>query len=1026
MKLPEICIKHPVLAWVLSIAIVLLGIVSYQKLTIQYFPEHQTSSATVNASISGASAEFMSQNVADKLISAATGLDKIKTMTTDCKEGSCSLNILFEDGISDVDYASLMNNLRSKVDGISDFPPAMIDKPTVTDDSSDTSTPSNIITFVNQGNMEKQELFDFISQQLVPQFKNVQGVGGVWGPYGGSTRSIRVWLQPERMAALDVSASDVVSTLSTYNATFTAGTIKGEVRDFSINPVNQVTSIEDVGDLVLRADNNKIVRVEDIADVKMGEESLTPSILNIDGNLAMSVQVLPLKSENPVTVAEAVKTAMEQMEVPDDIEMKMVYNQADFIKQAIDQGFMTLVEAVVLVSVIVVLFLGSMRVAAIPLITIPVCVIGVFAVMAGLGFSINVLTILAIILAIGLVVDDAIVVVENCYRHIEEGATPFEAALESSKEIVFPVVAMTLTLAVVYLPIGLMSGLTADLFRQFAFTLAAAVLISGFVALTLSPMMSAYMLRKTKTSPKWFQWVEAKLDTMTDYYIRTLGQWFGKPKRVIGGTVLLMALSGGAIWFMPKVLLPTEDTGFVEVTFDAPTGVGRSYHLEHSEQLNSVFKDNPSIEANLSYIEGNPTNHVLLKPWEDRGKSADDIINELIAKAKETVSAYGMSFSVRSADNLSIANNLILEVTSVNRDMDALSRTASKVVEALEQYEGVTNVNNSMHRDQLRFDLSIDRNAIVLSGVEYSNVTSAISTFLGSVKAADLQADDGFTYPIQVQVNRQALGDFQVLDKLYVSSKSGQRLPLSQFVSIEPVTAESNIKTFSGKDAAEISADLMPGFSASDVQAFVDKTLPPLMESGQSFEYNGVVNELNESSAGMQVLFGLALIFVFLILAAQFESFVDPLIILITVPLCLVGAVLTLSLFGQSLNLYSKIGLLTLVGLVTKHGILMVEFANVKRKEGFSAMESAMLSARSRLRPILMTSLTMIIGSIPLALAAGPGSLGRVNIGLVLVGGLTVGTFFSLFIVPMAYVAVANMRERANKRFNNKLAPEQR
>ncbi|MCG9597620.1 efflux RND transporter permease subunit [Vibrio sp. Isolate25] len=1014
MKLPEICIKHPVFASVLSIAIVLLGIVSYQKLAIQYFPERQTASASVSASITGASAEFMSQNVAEELITAVTGLDKIKTMTTDCQEGSCSLKIQFEDGISDVEYASLMNNLRSKVDGISDFPPAMTDKPTVTDDSSETSMPSNIITFVNRSSsMDKQEMFDYISQQLAPQFKNVLGVGGVWGPYGGSNRAIRVWLQPERMAALNVSASDVVGTLSTYNATFTAGTIKGEVRDFSINPVNQVTSIEDVRDLVIRVDNGNIIRVNDVADIQMGEESLEPSMLHVDGDVAMSLQVLPLKTENPVTVANRVKDAMARMEMPEGIEMKMVYNQADFIEEAIDQGLMTLVEAIVLVSAIVVLFLGSLRVAAIPLITIPVCVIGVFAVMALLGFSINVLTILAIILAIGLVVDDAIVVVENCYRHIEEGLSPFQAALKSCKEIVFPVIAMTLTLAVVYLPIGLMSGLTADLFRQFAFTLAAAVIISGFVALTLSPMMSAYMLRSVTVSPKWFQWVEVKLNAMTDKYMAYLNAWFKRPRMVMSGTAALIALSIVAVWFMPKVLLPTEDTGFIEVTSHGPAGAGRLYDLENAGQINEVFGGNDAIEANLAYIETAPTNHVLLKPWEERDKSADEVIAEMSARASEIISAYTTSFSVRSADNLDVADNLILQITTVNRDLDELSNTAEKVVKLLEDYEGLSNVDNSTHRDQLRFDLSIDRNAIVLSGVDYANVTNAISTFLGSVKAADLQADDGFTYPIQVQVNRKALGDFKVLDKLYVSSESGQRLPLSQFVSIKPVTAESNIKTYGGKDAAEITADLVPGYSADDVQAFIDAQLPELLKAGQSYEYDGVIKELNESSAGMQMLFGLALIFIFLILAAQFESFVDPLVILITVPLCLVGAILTLSVFGQSLNLYSKIGLLTLVGLVTKHGILMVEFANLKRKEGMEVMEAALMSARSRLRPILMTSLTMIIGSLPLALAEGPGSLGRVNIGLVLVGGLTIGTFFSLFFVPMAYVAVAKIREKS-------------
>ena len=1013
MKLPEICIKHPVFATVLSIAIVLLGMVSYQKLSVQYFPERHTASANVSASITGASAEFMSQNVAQVLINSIAGLDKVKTMTTNCKEGSCSLKIKFEDGIDDVEYTSLMNNLRSKVEGINDFPPAMTDKPTVTDDSSDTAMPSNIITFVNKnGKMSKQEMYDFISQQLVPQFKNVSGVGGVWGPYGGSKRAVRVWLEPERMAALNVSAADVVSTLSTYNTTFTAGTIKGEIRDFSINPVNQVTSTKDVRDLVIRVDNDNIIRIKDVADVKMGEESLEPSQLEVNGHTAMSLQVLPFKSENPVTVAHHVKKAMETMQLPADLEMKMVYNQADFIQKAIDDSFMTLLEAIVLVSAIVVLFLGSLRVAIIPLITIPVCVIGVFAVMAMLGFSINVLTILAIILAIGLVVDDAIVVVENCYRHIENGLSPIQAAMTSAKEIVFPVIAMTLTLAVVYLPIGLMSGLTADLFRQFAFTLAAAVILSGFVALTLSPMMSAYLLKPKGSGATWFVWVESKLNQLTDNYVILLKHWFERPRIVLATTFGLILLSMVAVWFIPKVLLPTEDTGFIEVTSTPPAGANRLYNLKNSGQINKVLEGNNAVETNLAYIEGSPTNHVLLTPWGERKKNANEVIDKLQAEANKNISAYTTSFSVRSADNLDIATGLVLEITTVNRDLEALATTAEKVVDLLKDYPGVSNVNNSTHRDQLRYDLSIDRNAITLSGAKYSNVTNAISTFLGSVKAADLQTDDGYTYPIEVQVNRKDLGDFKVLDKLYVVSEAGQKLPLSQFVSITPVTAESNIKTYNGKDAAEITANLVSGYSASDIEAYLDQQLPQLLMAGQSYKYDGVIKELNESSAGMQVLFGLALIFIFLILAVQFESFVDPLIILLTVPLCLVGAILTLSVFGQSLNLYSKIGLLTLVGLVTKHGILMVEFANIKRKEKVELMEAAMMSARARLRPILMTSLTMIIGSLPLALADGPGSLGQINIGLVLVGGLTIGTLFSLFIVPMAYVAIVSGCER--------------
>ncbi|MCG7588681.1 efflux RND transporter permease subunit, partial [Photobacterium sp. OFAV2-7] len=610
----------------------------------------------------------------------------------------------------------------------------------------------------------------------------------------------------------------------------------------------------------------------------------------------------------------------------------------------------------------------------------------------------------------------------------ENGETPFNAALKGSKEIIFPVIAMTLTLAVVYLPIGMMSGLTADLFRQFAFTLAAAVIISGMVALTLSPMMSAYLIKPVGNQPKWFSKVDNLLNKLADSYTRELGKWFSRKRIMVAIALVLVGLSGAAFMKMPQILLPTEDSGFIDVTSTAPTGVGRQYHLKHNGELNSVMADNGAIEANLSYIEGTPTNHVMLKPWGERTQSADEVIAGLIDKASSNVSAYSMSFSVRAADNLNVANNLILELTTVDRNTDALSDTADKVTQLLEDYPGVTNVKNSVLRDQLNYDLSIDRNAIILSGVSYSDVTDALSTFLGSVKAADMQSEDGFTYPIQVQVNREALGNFNVLDKLYVGSASGQTLPLSQFVTIKQTTAESSFKTFMGKDSAEITADLMPGYTASNIKTYIDQEVPELLQSAQGFDYNGVVKELTDSQAGTQLLFLLALVFVYLILAAQFESFVDPLVIMLTVPLCIVGAVLTLTAFGQSMNIYSKIGLLTLVGLVTKHGILLVEFANEKRKHGMPAIEAALDSARSRLRPILMTSLTMILGSLPLALASGPGSLGRINIGLVLVGGLITGTFFSLFVVPVAYVGMAKLKEKdilAIVRKSNKPQPSQ-
>ena len=1014
MRLPEVCIRHPIFAFVLSIIIILFGLIAFQKLNIRYFPEYSTHSASVNASISGASADFMSRNVADKLIAAAAGLDMVDTMSTNCNEGSCTLSIKFSDEIDEIDYTNLMNKLRSSVESINDFPDSMVDKPTVTDDMSATGTASNIITFTNSGNMSKQAMYNYISQQLVPQLKQIQGVGGVWGPYGGSSRAVRVWLNPEPMKQLNIKAADVVGILATYNASFTSGAIIGTSRDFSINPLNQVESLDDVKDLVLRVDDGNIIRIDDVADVVMGEESLTPSLLSIDGNLAMSIQILPLSNANPVIVASNIQSEIDRMQanLPASIEMKNAYNQADFIETAITKGVIALVEAVVLVTLVVVLFLGSFRVASIPIITIPVCIIGVFSIMYLLGFSINVLTILAIILAIGLVVDDAIVVVENCYRHIEQGETPFNAAIKGCEEIIFPIIAMTLTLTAVYIPIGLMSGLTADLFRQFSFTLAAAVIISGVVALTLSPMMSAYLIKPVTAHPSWFNKVESALSRLNKLYISELEKWFGRQRLMLVLALILMTGAGVAYWQLPKILLPIEDSGFIDVAATGPVGVGRKYHLDNNAELNDVMAENESIASNLSYIEGGPTNHLLLKPWGERTETASSIIDDLIARAKTHFSAYNISFTVRRADGLNIASSIVLELTALDRDASSLNDTAAKVQELLEHYPGVTNVSNSVVRDQMRFDLSIDRNAITLSGVNYTDVTSALSTFLGSVKAADLHAKDGFTYPIKVQANRQQLDDFNVLNKLYVPSASGQSLPLSQFVSMKETTAESSVKTFMGLDSAEIRADPMPGYSTDEIKAYLDTNIANLLTDSQGMMYNGLIKDLMDSQAGSQALFLLAIVFIYLILAAQFESFVDPIIILLTVPLCIVGALLTLSIFGQSINIYSQIGLLTLVGLVTKHGILLVDFANKQQAQGLDAIQAAKSSAESRLRPILMTSLTMILSAVPLAMASGPGSLGLINIGLVLVGGLLAGTFFSLFVVPVAYVAMAQLKHK--------------
>ncbi|MEH0373366.1 efflux RND transporter permease subunit [Vibrio mimicus] len=1015
MKLSEVCIKHPVIAMVFSIAVVLLGAWSFQSLEIKYFPEHNRLTGNVSTTIEGASAEFMSKNVADKLTDAAAIVGRVKTMSTKCVQGSCDLNLIFEDNVTDIEYINLMNKLRSRVEMIDDFPPSMEEKPKVTDNSSDASFASNIISFVSTGDTTQQELFDYIKQQLMPQFRRLDGVGAIWGPYGGSAGAVRVWLLPDRMKALQVNPSDVVDAIEKYSTNFTAGKIIGEERSYSINVKNTVSEVNDVANLVIRSEEGSTVRLKDVAEVVMGTNSVDPSILTVNGDPAMAIQIKPLRSANPVSVAKLVRQKVEQLQsaLPEGVQMTVVYDQADFIQSSIQEGFNALFEAIVLVSLIMVLFLGSLRLASIPIITIPICVIGVFSVMALLGFSINVLTMLSIILAIGLVVDDAIVVAENCYRRVEQGESPLHAALKGSKEIAFPVIAMTMTLAVVYTPIGFMSGLTVDLFRQFAFTLAAAVLISGFVALTLSPMMCAYVIKPKAPTSTWFSWFESKQQRLVELYLAELNKWFERKWWVAGGVVAILALSGLVFWSSPSLLLPTEDTGFIEAKVQQPKGANRQYNLDNVVGLNRIIDNRENIAQNLSFIEQEPYNHILLKPWGERTETAEEIATQLTQQSQAELSAYKASYLVRAADDLNTTDNVKLEIVASDRNLEQLYKTANEVTQLLKSYPGFTNVFNSVARDELGYELWIDRNAILLSGVDYQDVTETISTYLTSVKPGDLQAKDGFTYPIKVQVKRESLSDFKVLDRLSVVAEIGetvQTLPLSQFVTIEPSTIDTSLQTFMGLDAAEVSANLAPGYTASDVKSYIDQHVPKLLAKNQDFYYNGVVKELIESQQGTQTLFVMAIVFIYLILAAQFESFRDPFLILLTVPLCIVGALIALWVFGQSINIYSKIGLLTLVGLVTKHGILLVEFANQRHKEGIPLTEAMLSSARSRFRPIMMTTITMMLGALPLALASGPGSVGRVNIGLVLTGGLLSGTFFSLFVIPVAYVAMKSKR----------------
>jgi hydrophobe/amphiphile efflux-1 (HAE1) family protein len=758
-----------------------------------------------------------------------------------------------------------------------------------------------------------------------------------------------------------------------------------------------------------------------VAEVAMGGSSLTPSPVFIDGESAIDMEVRPLKSANPIDVARVTKAQLAKInkELPAGTKMVLTYDQSQFIKAAIDESFKTVAEAIFLVILVVLIFLGSVRAATIPIITIPVCTIAVFSLIALFGFTINVMTLLAIVLAIGLVVDDAIVVVENIYRYIEKGLSPLKAAFKGSREIVFAVIAMTLTLVAVYIPLSFNQGFTAIVFREFAFTLAGAVLISGFVALTLSPMMCAKLLRPTEKTSKLMLRIEAGLTRMATSYKALLTQVLARRHWVILLLLLLSIAGYGLYLILNQQLIPKEDIGYFETSITAPPGANVNYMEKNMRQLDQVFAKTPQIQHYATFVIPNgSTNFVTVQPWGKRNLTTQQLLDQLGPKVNSEISGISVTFNVPDPVNYgTTTSGFNLKLTSLTDDTDSLKTASDKVLKALQKYPGLTNLKNSLTFNEQQFSLQVNRDLAARLGVDMADISSTLSTLLGGVHVTNL--DQGAdSYAVRVQVAKKYLANFDVMQNLYVKTAKGDMVPLASLVTLTPTVGQAKIERYDRMDAASITGYISPSYTASDVQKEVMKVVPPLLnDNNQSYAFAGVVKQLQESQGDMLAMFILALLFIYLILAAQFESFIDPLIILLTVPLCVVGALAVLKGVGGTLNLYTNIGLLTLIGLVTKHGILIVQFANQLVRQGQEAKTAVLNAAAVRFRPILMTSSTMIFGALPLALASGPGSVGRSQIGWVLVSGLALGTLFSLFVVPAAYTYLGGKSVKLNWRW---------
>ena len=1010
MKFTEICIRRPVLACVLNLVLIVIGVVSYQHIEVRYFPNIPHPVATVSVNYSGASASLMESSVTTILEGALADVPNVDYSDSSSSANTSTINLYFN---LSGDFDQEVNIVRDKVSGAKSKLPAAADPPTVT--IGGVERPVLNLGFVSD-KISQDDIRNYIVKYIQPELANVAGVGAVW-VYGSSNYAIRIWLKPERMAALGITADSIVNTLNANNVNFPAGSILDPQRTFSVISNIQLQTPEQFGALIVKAVNGKPVYLRNIADVMWAPQDLQAQPMLINGKPGIDVEVRPRFGENPITVAKHVRQALAVIDknLPKDLRVIVTYDQSQFLESSIDETGMAIIYAVILVILVVLLFLGSLRAAIIPIITIPLCLVDAFGVMTLLGFSLNVMTLLALVLAIGLVVDDAIVMLENIHRHIEKGLDVVSASIKGSREIAFAVIAMTITLAAVYAPIGFATGLSAVVFREFAFTLAGVVIISGFVALTLSPVMCSRILSQQTKETRLQHWVDHRFSLFADYYKKTLRMIIGV-KRWVVVVLIVIALLGYVFYrAMPGEFVPQEDIGYFTTSVTPPTSASQDYINRQMLILDKLYAKEPGIAYYASFmLQGGPTNFITLKPWSERTQTQDEILATLKTEmaAVPGVTAYPVVPAPIDFGGDPDDNDMTLQIMTVESYED-LDKTLQKIAAILKKYPGLSNVDDTLKFNNQQYNVTLNRNMIGNLGIDPQAVADAMSILLGGKHVTDLMLGNR-SYQVIVQMQKKELENFQGFNKLYLPTQTpGQVVPLVNLVRLTPGIGQATLNHFNRMRSGSITAQISPGYSEQDVVSYINKALPTILTSSNSYTFSGKIKQFLESQGDMAGMFLLSIIFIYLILAATFESFIDPFVILLAVPLSFVGALVVLRLAGGTINLFTNIGMITLVGLIAKHGILITQFANTLREEGLSLVDAVVEAAAIRLRPILMTTAAMILGSIPLVLATSPGTVSHRQIGWVIVGGLFFGTFFSLIVVPIAYLYLSKLKRKS-------------
>ncbi|MBC7003311.1 multidrug efflux RND transporter permease subunit [Photobacterium sp. BZF1] len=1009
MRFTDVFIKRPVLAVSISFLIALLGLQAIFKMQVREYPDMTNTVVTVTTSYYGASADLIQGFITQPLEQAIAQADNIDFMTSSSVLGSSTITVTMK---LNTDPNAALADILAKTNSVRSQLPKEAEDPTVT--MSTGSTTAVMYIGFTSDELVSSQITDYLERVINPQLFTVNGVSKV-DLYGGMKYALRVWLDPAKMAAYSLTASDVMNVLNANNYQSATGQATGEFVLYNGTADTQVTNTDELEKLVVSTQEGQVIRLGDIAKVTL-EKSHDVYRASANGEEAVVAAINAAPSANPINIAADVYELLPELQrnMPSNISMNIMYDSTIAINESINEVIKTIAEAALIVLVVITLFLGSLRAVIIPIVTIPLSLIGVAMVMQSFGFSWNLMTLLAMVLAIGLVVDDAIVVLENVDRHIKEGESPFRAAIIGTREIAVPVIAMTLTLGAVYAPIAMMGGITGSLFKEFALTLAGAVFVSGIIALTLSPMMCSKMLKANEKPSKFETTVHHFLDRMTNRYEKMLGGIMKMRPVVIVFALIVFGTLPLLFKFIPSELAPSEDKGVLVMMGTAPSNANLDYIENTMGEVNRILVEQPEV-AFAQVFSGVPNSNqafgiASMVPWSEREASQADVVKRVTDLVKDVPEMAVTAFQMPELPGAGSGLPIQFVITTPN-SFESLFQISSDILGKVKTNPMFVYSDLDLNYDSATMKIKIDKDKAGAYGVTMQDIGMTLSTMMadGYVNRIDL---NGRSYEVIPQVERKYRLNPESLKGYYVRAADGNAIPLGSLVTIEVISEPRSLPHFNQLNSATVGAVPAPGVAMGDAINWFQTEAASTLPAGYQHDFMGEARQFVTEGNALYTTFALALAIIFLVLAIQFESLRDPLVIMVSVPLAICGALIALAWGAASMNIYSQVGLITLIGLITKHGILICEVAKEEQlHHKKDRMAAVMEAAKIRLRPILMTTAAMIAGLIPLLYATGAGAAQRFSIGIVIVAGLAIGTVFTLFVLPVIYTYLASIHK---------------